>query len=302
MQLVDQRGRVEFDHQGLALPWIREGEGHAVACLAPQRHARGLPVVRQENHHVIIRGSAEPRSGLTGHWRRLAPRRHDLDLKAGAFEQGRSGMTGNLPHLGEDLGLIHISPGRGRVAIVNHERAEDPQVLAEILLQAFLQVSVLPSNDQDRRQQNTGKQEAEEDLPRRKAARTMPQGGHRHEDESRQGRVQDIVQGLLDRDQQGLLPDHPHDQMIKQQDQGNADQNPIEGDGEPQSGKLAATSPRMIPMPAHERGLGETNHEREGMIPEHIGIGTGGGGDDQARPGAEPSDGQEYGHRPEDEL
>ena len=102
----------------------------------------------------------------------------------------------------------------------------------------------------------------------------MPQGGHHHEDGSCQGRVQDAVQGLLDCDQQCLLPDHPHGQTIKQQDKRNADQKPIEGDGETQNGYLLATLPRMIPMPSHERGLGETNDEREGDILKHIGIGT----------------------------
>ena len=59
------------------------------------------------------RGSAEPRWGLTGNLRIMVPRRHHADLKAGSFEQGRSGMTGNLLDLGKDIGLIRMPPGRG---------------------------------------------------------------------------------------------------------------------------------------------------------------------------------------------
>ena len=235
LQFVNQRGRAELDHQARAGGWSRQGEDHAVAPLSPQHQARGLPIVRQENHQVIGGGAFDAPAGPVGQGRILVPRWRHADLEAGVREQSSPIETGHLPRLGEDIGPIRMPPRRVCTEFMNHEGAENPQAISQFPLQAFLQIPVLPSDNQDRGQQKTGKQEAIKELPHRETARATQEGGHRHKDESRQGGVQDAVQGLLDRDQQGLLPDHPHGQTIQQQNQWNADQEPKEGDGETQS-------------------------------------------------------------------
>ena len=98
------------------------------------------------------------------------------------------------------------------------------------------------------------------------------------------------------------MPDHPHGRAVKQQNQRDADESPIERHGDTENRHLATVSSCLIPMPADEGGLGKKNHQRIGVIPKEVAVGARGERDDQSGTGSEPDNGQQDGDGPEDDL